>query len=357
MHNRQRFPREMPWGMTLVELLVVVAIMVILLAVSLPMLRPVFQSQRTANAARVLESTFQQARMKAIQERQPYGVRLLHFPNAPTASIEMRLQWGGAASFINPPDVRVRVEDGVIIPYRFQGGEWEGTNWGAVQQAREQFEGGGVIQFNHLGRLFAFSINESDDPALDSTDGVDYSELTLPEFWQDAMEYRITRSAETRLDWTPPIVMPQGTIIDLMFSGGETRKFNRDIKESGDGNIPYTFGAGDEVIVMFSPAGHVDRILVNNTPRPDPYNWLVNEMLYFCVGDWDRQVDEDRNPLAEDGKTNLEVPTTYWVTLHPKTGGVRVTENNPTPPNDTLQNQLHEARKFANEHFFNVGGN
>jgi len=84
----------------------------------------------------------------------------------------------------------------------------------------------------------------------------------------------------------------------------------------------------------------------------------VNEMLYFCVGDWDRQVEVDADgtfrSLADDRKTNRDVPATYWVTLHPKTGGARITENATTQSTDNL-GKLHDVRRFAREHFFNIG--
>ena len=105
---------------------------------------------------------------------------------------------------------------------------------------------------------------------------------------------------------------------------------------------------------MFSPAGHVDSVHINETRLP------TNEMIYFCVGDWDRQI-RDGVTSAEDGKSNLEVSATYWITLHPKTGGVRIAENFPVkgPINfqdtEPLKESLREARKFAREHFYNVG--
>jgi hypothetical protein len=71
-------------------------------------------------------------------------------------------------------------------------------------------------------------------------------------------------------------------------------------------------------------------------------------MLYFCVGEWDRQFVNGKS-LAEDGKSNINVPATYWVTIHPKTGEVRIAENN-------ANNDMEQARKFAREHFLNVGG-
>jgi len=324
-HSRQ--------GMTLVELLVVISIMVILLAVSVPMLRPMLESKKTSNAAQVLAGAFKYARTKAIHEQKSYGIRLIPFTTAPTTAVQLHLQKTGIGltDVVNPLDVRVKVEDGTIIPYRFDAGTWRQADWTELGEESLDFEEGYKIQFNRLGRFLKFSKMGSGFQ-LDSP----YDHLNLPEDgMDDVMEYRISKQGEGIASaWLPPVVMPRETIVDLAFSGGEDE-------------VPVTFSPGDEVIVMFSPAGYVDRLYVKGTAIK------VNEMLYFCVGTWDRQVDADGNALAEDGKSNLAVPATYWVTLHPKTGGVRIAENAPIPLGSTTP--IRDARKFAREHYFNVG--
>jgi len=150
-------------------------------------------------------------------------------------------------------------------------------------------------------------------------------------------------------------VMPRGMIVDLAFCGGETVDFDGKAKTSLK-DIPAYFSPGDEITVMFSPTGYVDKLYVDNIYTKSRREFKVNEILYFCVGDWDRQIDtESGTTLAEDKKSNLEVPATYWVVLHPKTGGVRITENAPVKSSDPMDKKLGDARKYAREHFFNVG--
>jgi len=345
--------------MTLVELLVVAAIIVLLLAISVPILTPMLEVRRTSNAAQVLAGVFQQARAKSIQEGTSYGVRLIPFETTPTAAIQLRFQKGTPPpDFLNPPDVRVRVLGGEIIPYRFlevAPGDWEwvGTNWDDtnpnVRRARDHFLEGYAVQFNHLGRFLVIG----DNFRLMSP----YDSLNLPDTFtvNDAMTYRVSRMATLGSSWLPPVVMPRGTIVDLVFSGGETVGFDGGAKTS-DG-APAFFAPGDDIIVMFSPTGHVDLLYINGNPM------RVNEMLYFCVGEWDRQINPSTNAtFAEDGRSNLEMSATFWVTLHPKTGSVRVTENSPAQLGSgpislvMLRQYLGDARRFAREHFFNVGG-
>ena len=338
-------------GMTLVELLVVVAIIVLLLAVSVPILKPMLDSRKTYNAAQVLAGAFQHARMKSIQEGKSYGIKLIPFDTAQTVAVQLLMQKGGTVNMVNPSDVRVKVEEGKIVPYRFDGGT--GT-WQPLDLASFDVQEGDQIQFNLVGRWYevggrideGFRLVDLENPE------VDYGRLNLPDDSESngAMEYRITRSLERSLAWLPPMVMPRGTVVDLVFSGGETVNFNGEEKMPGDG-IPYRFPPGEEIVVMFSPAGHVDLLYVNGASEK------VNEMLYFCVGGWDRQVDAEDNALAEDGQSNLDIPATYWVSLHPKTGGVRIAENAPVQRESTTRaERLRDARKFVREHFFNAGG-
>jgi len=350
-HSRQ--------GMTLVELLVVAAIIVLLLAISVPILTPMLEARRTSNAAQVLAGVFQQARAKSIQEGTSYGVRLIPFETAPTAAVQLHFQKGTPPpDFVNPPDVRVRVESGRIIPYHFSDGVWTrvvdlngDVNWNdaRVTAARDHFLTGYAVQFNHLGRFLLIDDNFRLMPPYDG--------LNLPDNFtiNDAMKYRVSRLATIGSTWFPPVVMPQGTIVDLVFSGGETVGFEGGAKTQ-DG-APAFFAPGDDVVVMFSPTGHVDLLYISGTPIK------INEMLYFCVGEWDRQIDTSTGrTFAEDGRSNLEMSATFWVTLHPKTGGVRVTENSPVQLGrgpislDVLRQRLGDARRFAREHFFNVGG-
>jgi hypothetical protein len=268
--------------------------------------------------------------------------------------VQLRLQKGGGTDVVNPPEVRVRVVAGTIIPYQFnsESQEWvQVTDWTALpKNVHRDFQEGHRIQFNRLGRFFKMGAI-GDEFQLLKDDG-DTLLLTLPEddpeieMGTDAMEYRVSKSSGggISLAWLPPVVMPFGTIVDLAFSGGETVDFDGNSKSGND--IPPQFLQGNEVVVVFSPAGHVDVLSINGEEMK------VNEMLYFCVGDWDRRVDTGGHSLAEDGKSNLETPATYWVTLHPKTGGVRIAENAPI----RSDKQLRDARKFASEHFFDIGG-
>ncbi|MCL2006160.1 MAG: prepilin-type N-terminal cleavage/methylation domain-containing protein [Planctomycetaceae bacterium] len=354
-------------GMTLVELLVVMTIMVLLLAVSVPILRPMLESQKTHNAAQVLAGAFRQTRAKAMETGESYGVRIIPFATAPTAAVELRLHRKTVVRYRNPENIRVWVEDGVIVPYYYYNPNnqpvsefdpWHRTDWQddalptpalnrEFRRAKEHFEDGadkaGLIAFD-VGTPFNFARSNGDYVLLDD-DGEVFPLARFPDHGEEPSKYGIFMPEEGRFAsaWLPPTVMPFGTIVDLAFSGGETENFYSDADDEVSNNVPAQFSAGDEIIVSFSPAGHVDFVYINGSPIK------VNEMLYFCVGDWDRQLDSFGHILAEDGRSNLEMPATYWITLHPKTGTVRIAVNAPIRESE---NALRDARRFAREHFF-----
>ena len=346
-------------GMTLVELLVVITIMVLLLAVSVPILRPMLESQKTHNAAQVLAGAFRHARAKAMETGESYGVRLVPFATAPTVAVELRMHKKTVIRYRNPENIRVWVENGVIVPWYYNSAteQWTETTWTAelspaalnreFTKAKEHFadgvDKGGLIAFD-VGTPFKFAMDNEDYVLLDD-DGEFFPLERFPDHGEEPSKYGIFMPEEGRFAsaWLPPTVMPFGTVVDIVLSGGETEDFYSDADGDVPHNVPAQFSAGNEVIVSFSPAGYVDFVYINGSP------FKVNEMLYFCVGDWDRQIDSFGNALAEDGLSNLEMSATYWITLHPKTGTVRIAGNAPIRAGE---NALRDARRFASEHFF-----
>ncbi|MDR0706220.1 MAG: prepilin-type N-terminal cleavage/methylation domain-containing protein [Planctomycetaceae bacterium] len=306
---------------TLIELLVVMSIMVLLVAMSVPMLKPMFESQKTKNAAQTVAAALQRVRFKAMEEQAACGIQFDRFTegDANNVSLRMRLLKSGNA-YLNPPDVRARVENNVINFYEYDSvsGKWNNPT---TPQDIQKITDASSIQFGRQGRFYS---------KTDLTLDLPFIGLNLPENNDaDAMEFKVLQSPRASL--SPPVVLPRGTVIDLAFSSApsvsnEERFNNKDpTKTKG-------------VKIVFTPAGYLDKEFYIDDTRYELYNGLI----YFCIGEWERGLDP-----ADDGKNNIETMTNFWVTLNPKTGQVRITEMAPASNNTDVQG----ARKFAAEHF------
>ncbi len=393
-------------GMTLVELLVVITIMVILVTVSIPVFKPMLESQRAAGAARVVAGTLQRVRVKAMQERKTYGLEFVRFGTAGTPeenlSIQMRLKRENSA-WATPEQLRVVVIDGTIhvcalwdevnggppTPPATEKMVWSsnpGVTFANRQLWSTNVQNGFQIRLGRQGRTYTVLRGDNGTPDLPLDDvytlAAPYADLTLPDgidpnttatIFNTAVEATVTRPAVSA--FAPPVVLPRGTIVDLMYSGEHFSE-----AEATDpvfpANLPQghrlNFAGAGPVAIMFSPAGFVDGI-ANDSGNVN----TTNRMIYFCIGEWERQsLSTAGDTYAEDGLNNLLMPSNYWVSVHPRSGQVRVTQLAsapetavaPSPSIDAwrnaapadkpqvLQKLVPGVRKFAAEHYVDVGG-
>ena len=86
------FPIRSPRGLTLIELLVTIVIMVTVLAGVLPMISPNNNSRKIREASRQLSSLMAQAQAQAAREGRPYGVAFREFDAGGTSRSGMSLE-------------------------------------------------------------------------------------------------------------------------------------------------------------------------------------------------------------------------------------------------------------------------
>lgn len=364
--------------MTLVELLVVVSIMVSLVAISVPLFKPMLESQRTAGSARAVAMTLQRARVKAMQEQKTYGVEFVRYREGDNDNmcLQMRLQKEAPKLVqISGSDIRLRISGGQIVLYEYTAsGGWSiaSSQPGSPGSSGPGFEWnkkvrpGYAIQFIRLGRTFY--LDSGDNAKLASP----YGSFDYPSNGaiSSASEFTVIQPPKSTL--TYPVTLPHGTVVDLQYSS-----FRNPDDNSASDSFRYSsfFSAGNNptnVTILFSPTGYVDRFYYNDASKGyceiSPHGGL----FYFLVGEWDRQsTDITGETLAEDGRNNVMMHSNFWVTVHPQNGQVRITENNPTSSTDinawknattpalkkqALDTIIKNAREFATEHFVNIGG-
>ncbi|MDR2168682.1 MAG: prepilin-type N-terminal cleavage/methylation domain-containing protein [Planctomycetaceae bacterium] len=351
-------------GMTLIELLVVMAIMAVLVAVSVPALKPMLESQRAANSAKVVALKLQQARLKAISENKPCGVEFIRYANEQNASLQMRIvkdtpNWlkfhtegyeircvvtpvGGASNQATIRLVKKRPVDNYWTEINTSSPATGDVN--IVANWTSKVDAGLSIQFGKQGIWYDLSgpftvenctINLPSDQTNQTK--IPPDPLGTPPTFKEAVEFNVTQRPSSVL--SAVTVLPRGTVVDLQHSG-------HDSDMSGTGGGIFTAGASTRsIIVMFSPAGHVDRFYVDNDENNGgerPFRGV----FYFLVGEWDRVGSSG----GEDGKNNLDTESNFWVTIKDRDGTVRISPN-------ATGTSVDDRRRHARQDLFNnIGG-
>ncbi len=379
---------SLPRGMTLIELLVGVSIMVMLVAISVPMFKPMLESQKAAGGARTVALALQRARIKAMESGIPHGIEFQRFSSGGTAStttpaLQMYLVSGGKPA------------TGIIGSVGTNGGLTGGDvdTWTTTGSAGVNVQPNDKIQLNYQGKYYVIGAVGVDGSG-NGTGQLQMNGTAFPAALAN-VPYKLVRQARSetkKLSLIPPMTMPRGTIVDLRYSGFDYPNSSGDYFDSINPKVNGYTGVppapqGHSVVVMFAPNGTVDgvsyvRYEYNDTTLTWAYNVYTDrtdtmkgaaKLIYFCVGEWDRQVDISDYTLAEDGRGNLPTASNFWVTINPRNGEVRTVEMtyceteyanwrnskaNGDPPDVIEQNfriMIAEARKYARERFVNIG--
>ena len=385
--------------MTLVELMVVTTIILILVVISVPVVRPMLVSRKQADAAQILSIYLNSARIRAAETGRDCGVMFerftdnnqkdtsttpptMIFPNNDSCLVVRQVE-------VSPPyvgmvsDVRVAVELTGSETANIIFCTWNSTtnSWDHPSQAEDAYWNnmvslGDKIQFDNQGPFYTIiqpvsgtgqypqiAVGESLRLAGEPKD----FNVIRPIPVNSPVMYKLLRqpkSGTPQLTLAPPVGFPTGIIVDLQYSGIG----NFGVSMSSPATPPiitwdeigsdFQPGAGSDnapVIIMFSPSGAVSLIRSGGQISP-------SGPIHFLIGRWDRAARDWTNiqglppgaedPYAspypsEDGLRNYQDMSNFWVTIDPNTGRVRT---NPVAPydSDPNQNPLFNSRKYAN---------
>lgn len=379
--HRRHIARQ---GVTLLEVLVVISIMLILLAVAVPRLRPVMDQRGVREAARTTSAFFYAARNRAMESGRPVGVALERLPIQPEACISLRM-------VEEPPPYA-----GDTLNARASVRHLEATDFcqvclasadvafmlmqvvpvavGDFMTFESQFESQAVRY-----RILGLDQNRDGTPDTDIDQLIGDPQNTPPEFvvllvqladvaaipWPAVSDpslpfprenpekpeeavgscpvaFRIYRRPEPMA--AMPVRLPAGTVIDLVSSGTDSMALlpeNMDPNHWPGGFVPAGLTpASSPAIVMFSPDGRVSQIIYDKPYRDTNNSWrvmlgvreAVTEPLYFLIGRWERipataTILVSPSPsysrqasLADDGLYNWQDLTNFWLVVNPNTG-------------------------------------
>jgi len=362
----QRQNQRLPRGMTLIELLIVMAIIVLLAGIALPQVKSLLKDQRIGQTARVVQGFAESARARAIATGRPVALVLER----------ARIDGGGGSGTdgLIANDTCLRMSLGEVFPpYE---GDWSGstaqlfdTNTDGYIDFMEILAAeaasltgpnalvhvGDVVELGDRHQGFLITAIASGSSISGSNNPVVQLSLANPPFlngrqsaepaWPltSAMadptnpakvRFRIFRAPSKMMSGS--VVLPRGTCIDLSVSGvgPAGRDFGTLAINSPTGTSP-TPGDYGQVYLVFSPRGNLDliyyqaRAVVSGNIVPTVVRVLPNGIYHLLVGRTE-QVDPGYGTAAtmsstsgrDDFKPNLLDPANIWVSINPNSGAI-----------------------------------
>lgn len=302
-------------GMTLIEILVVVGIMMVLMSLSMPVLSPIAEGRIARETARGVQSALESARARAIRLGRPCGVSLVPFhDNYPYGCITVE-------QLTAPPTIVTTCSVGSngISPSGFNG---------------IRFKNGDTAQLNFTGPLFTYADN-SWTPGGNAGFGVSYDYSGYGKASGSGSTNTMENRCAVNLFPVPEednpftkalgietsYVLPKGYILDLYDSaiGWNGVKFSS--KAISQKYPP---------MILFRPDGSAS-VYVNgrNISLNDAGN-QSDRNIYLLVGSWSKMRDGGGSSLAdneEEYRTNYADPYSYWVVVNSGNGMITIAQN------------------------------
>ncbi len=344
-------------GLTLIELLVVVSIMMLLMVVTVPRLRPAMENRRIREAARSVNVYLSSARSRAIENGRPCGVAIVRDGDLPLAGAKL-------IQVEVPPPYAGEMEGSRMVFFSQNGLVGTAQFWSDSSGTQLEdpigtpigtglIRPGDTVQFGYQGHLYRivgitatgpntwdFLFSSTTTAALPNMLPSNPSP-TPQERYAASRPFQVFRQPVTSA--VAPLRLPRSVVIDLWYSGTASAWFAN--SQTTPLKLPYP-------TIMFSPTGSVQEVAA------DPFGTVpAIEPIFLLVGRRDRvnpdpQQGNEANhtipAVAEDGRTNLDDLANLWVAINPQTGYIVCTEN-------SAGTNIAERRQYARE-FQAMGG-
>jgi prepilin-type N-terminal cleavage/methylation domain-containing protein len=327
-------------GMTLVELLVVVSILVLLSAAVLPNLAGRGGTRAVQLASTNVSAQFAKAQSVAISRKATHGIWLDPLPNNAAACIDLY--------FSDVPDpYRGDTFDAkvTITPTTPGAATLAPTPAGCVASLASPTFGnftnpGNLVQFNDVGPLYDFRLAGGNlmaflRPATNQTPANSLWPSPAPATHRFAV-YRLPSRAGQ------PLTLPAGMAIDLAWSGIASSRFGTTAL-AGDGSPTATLvddwmididyrnastGSPATIVVMYDASGAFSEMCyIANTATASTTRGTPQGPLYLLIGRVDRcGLPYNSTPTDDNPGANWQYRDSRWIAVDPRTGIVRVSE-------------------------------
>jgi type II secretory pathway pseudopilin PulG len=350
---------------TLAEMLIVVTIMVMLVAITLPTVKRVMEDSGTREASRQLNAYFAMAKARAVQTGRPCGIFMVCEPplGVTDPAITTPLTWPVRQvtkmflAEVPPPfcggttGARGRIRPSISLittptTYSFYPLYSHPTNgWipdpteiiilQSLIAPGEEF----AVRFDYKGPWFICVrdlvsgefIYESPTRAGTTQSGSPYplpAEVNNISTTISGSAYQIVRMPRRIGN---PLEMPAGTCIDMVYSG---------VGPSSTGfylpGAPATLAYVSSLAVMFSPDGNIDRLYLAS--KGDMASFVPPTTIHFLIGKIEKlnlpggtnSTNATGLNMYDPATSNLADPLALWVSVA-RTSGVVITSDNQPP--------------------------
>ncbi len=319
-------------GMTLVELLVVVAIIMLLAAATIPRLRPEMDRSRIREAARSLQLYLSSARAQAMATGRPCGIQIERLVNYNAAGVANAIETG-CSTVVTQVESPVPYCGDTLSSLATVSVAGPSRTIATVnitfnpQITPTLVSQGDLIQLGCQGPMYTIT----GITATQATAYIDVSQgLTLP--WNagsSPVPYKIFRQHVKSA--AAPLQLPSPAVIDLTLSGP-------DQAQPGNQPVYWYFGPNDTspVIIMFAPDGSVSQVYAGQNAS------ATHPITPICLLVGNRQNVNDPNPQ----NWNSQSFNSLWVAINPPTGLIVTTDLSATSDNSAA---IYQTRTFARQ--------
>ena len=315
-------------GLTLVELLTVIGVIVILLAIAIPLMRFDIEDRHIREASRGVNAYIVAAQSRAAERNRAVGVWIERRDGSPSESIRLYTAEVPPPYIGDTSDARASIQ----LP---QNGNFQ------VAFPRQLstlipalIAQGDVIRFDYKGPYYRITNDPSQTPPTQPVVVFRLDGQAPPSAVNTELPFQILRQPVK--SGVSNLELPRTASIDLNLSGfGAVDGLNRFAPANQNDTSP--------VVIMFSPSGRVDHVRVRNTIV------VPQETLHLLIG------RDERIDLAAPAQ-NLDELTNLWVSVGAQTGSTSTAEIAKSDTANTIQQRLVTARKFANRKHQMGGG-
>ena len=336
-------------GITLLELLAVIIIIVTVTAATIPALLPALANRRVREASRMVNVFFAGARNRAMQTGRPVGVMLERFNGLPDAAMTL------SYCEVPPPYAgdtatsKIHIASGQVDRFTTSDVGWTGL----IRQ-------GDLLKLNYQGHLYRLT---------GTTDAQGFLLAPTANNWK---LNHVTAPAGTPLPGgsagidvpfqispvklaSGSIQLPEGVVIDLTASGFDAADTTNAVVGAWTFR-PSSASDTNPVAITFNPSGSLHKVWCYDTMGsfvPTAFDPITP--IHLLIGRREllplpSPVPTPPFPDPNKAYFNWQDPTNLWVSINGQTGLVATAENAvPNNPSDPVYTQLLDVRRFARE--------